>query len=127
MTSHRVENSYDGESGIVTHAVVGDPDPDEINGAVDWREPFTASADFTRIIWDLTQADLSTADLKRFVLVFQNAQPTLSNGPGRIAIVASSLVEFGRSRQYAAVAGQHPLEIQVFDNMPTAKQWLVEV
>ena len=78
MANACVENDYDEQSGVITHAVIGDPSPGQINDAVEWR------------------------------------------------IVAPSLVEFGRSRQYAAVADQHPFEIRVFGSMPSAKRWLAE-
>jgi hypothetical protein len=126
MANACVENDYDEQSGVFTHAVIGDPSPDQVNDAVEWRNRFVTGNGFTRIIWDLTHADLSAADIKRFVLVFQNARRRISDGPGRIAIVAPSLVEFGRSRQYAAVAAQHPFEIRVFGSMPSTRRWLAE-
>ena len=120
MAADCIENSYDDESGVFIHVVVGNPGPDRLNDAVEWRNEHPAVGEFVRIVWDLTRADLKSADIDRLIQVFQNARSHLRDGPGRIAIVAPTPVEFGRSRQYEAVAGDHPYQIMVLDSMAEA-------
>lgn len=120
MARDSIDNSYDDETGVFIHLVIGNPGPDELNDAVEWRNEHPSAGQFNRIIWDLTQADLKSTDIGSLVQVFQNARDRLGGGQGRIAIVAPKPVEFGRSRQYEAVAGDHPYEIMVLDSMADA-------
>jgi len=78
-------------------------------------------------IWDFSAADLSNMSLEgiRSVARLVSDRPSLDTG-GRIAIVASSDLEFGLCRQYEALVEclNLSIEIHAFRDMDQARAWI---
>lgn len=111
------------ERGLVTYTATGDVELPHMVAAMretfgDPRYPVP-----TRALWNVSRAHLllsagEMAELLSFVA--ENRPP----GPGRVAILVSADLEFGRGRMFGAQADG--LETSVFRSESEALSWLME-
>lgn len=110
-------------SGLVVNSVKGKI---VIKDFLDWIMKYYHDIIDSKMIWDLTEADVSGISPKEIKIIAKAVKNIIPKSGGKTAIVASKDISYGLGRVYMThiELEEVPINVNVFRNVAEAKEWL---
>jgi hypothetical protein len=121
----KVNTVVDKNAAIMIHTVTGNLTFEGIKSS--YAESVT-HPDFQKdmkVIWDIRDADASNFDTHDVIRIARYFETQLKNRTKyKVAVIVSRDLEYGLSRTYQVAAADLPPQIEIFNNLEDAKNWL---
>lgn len=120
-----IEMDVDPGAGIVTYRVTGCPGYEEFSTAITGRLEHLDFKSDMDVLWDLRDSDFTQMETRtlRKIAKFVKQNTERYHSGYKIALVASSNLEYGLSRVYEAYVGILPTKLHVFRKPEDAIDW----
>jgi len=124
-----ITSRIDQTAGVIVCTVKGEPSIEHFGGAVDEYLRHPNFKPGMNALWDLRTAVLENfspnKSMSRVAQAFGRIRDERGSGY-KLALVATSDLEFGLSRQYEALMDRLPFTVQVFRDYDEAWRWVAE-